>query len=187
MRSAHAAKFHQRVAVRVPYSTRKTPGQWKAHGHYIARESATQKENIKAVGFSATETAINVARRLASWQSAGDERIFKIIVSPEFGERMDLEKHTRDLMCRIERSFLTKLEWIATATLSTRTSTLRFVVSIIAERPSGFPVLSSSTVFAGTQRNWRQRNWGFGRNVMPWRHNAERFSNSASQAWIESL
>lgn len=113
VRSAHAAKFHQRVAVRVTYSTNKTPGQWKAHGHYIARESATQKENIKAVGFSATETAVDVAGRLASWQSEGDERIFKIIVSPEFGERINLEKHTRDLMRRIEQSLITKLEWVA--------------------------------------------------------------------------
>ena len=112
MRSAHAPKFHQRVAVRVTYSTNKTPGQWRAHGHYIARESATQREDIKNVGFSAIEAAVDVAKRLASWQSAGDERMFKIIVSPEFGERMDLEKHTRDLMSRIERSLLTKLEWV---------------------------------------------------------------------------
>jgi len=113
VRSAHAAKFHQRVAVRVTYSSNKTHGQWKAHGHYIARDSATQKENIKAVGFSATETAVDVAERLASWQSTGDERMFKIIVSPEFGERMDLERHTRGLMKRIEESLLTKLEWVA--------------------------------------------------------------------------
>jgi type IV secretory pathway VirD2 relaxase len=108
-----APNFHQRVAVRVTYSTNKTPGQWNAHGHYIARESAAQKENVKGVGFSATETAVDLAQRLASWQSAGDERMFKIIVSPEFGERMDLEKHTRDLMRRIEQSLLTKLEWVA--------------------------------------------------------------------------
>jgi type IV secretory pathway VirD2 relaxase len=112
-RSPHATKFHQRVAVRVTYSSNKTQGQWKAHGHYIARDSATQKENIKAVGFSATETAVDVAERLASWQSAGDERMFKIIVSPEFGERMDLERHTRGLMKRIEDTLLTKLEWVA--------------------------------------------------------------------------
>jgi type IV secretory pathway VirD2 relaxase len=112
-RSPHPTTFHQRVAVRLTYSTNKTHGQWRAHGHYIARESATQKENVKAVGFCATETATDFAQRLTSWQSAGDERLFKIIVSPEFGERMDLEKHARDLMSRIERSLLTKLEWFA--------------------------------------------------------------------------
>ena len=118
-RSLRSPKFHQRVAVRVTYSANKTPGQWKAHGHYIARENATEKENVKAAGFSATENAADVAQRLASWQSAGDERMFKIIVSPEFGERMDLEKHTRDLMGRIERSLFTKLEWVAVAHYNT--------------------------------------------------------------------
>lgn len=112
-RSTCSPKFHQRCAVHVTYSTNKTPGQWKAHGHYIARESATRKEDIKAVGFSISESVVNVPERLASWQSAGDERMFKIIVSPEFGERMDLEKHTRDLMKRIERSLSTRLEWVA--------------------------------------------------------------------------
>jgi len=34
--------FNQRVAVRVSYSANKNPGQWKAHGRYVARESATQ-------------------------------------------------------------------------------------------------------------------------------------------------
>ncbi|HUM05424.1 MAG TPA: DUF3363 domain-containing protein [Terriglobales bacterium] len=113
MPSAHASKFHQCVAVRVTYSANKTLGQWKAHGYYIARESATQNENVKGAGFSATEATVGVAGRLASWQSAGDQRIFKIIVSPEFGERMDLEKLTRDLMRRIEGSLSTKLEWVA--------------------------------------------------------------------------
>ena len=126
---------------RVTYSTNKSPGQWRAHGHYIARENVTQKENIKTVGFSATETAIDVAPRLASWQSAGDERMFKIIVSPEFGERMDLEKHTLDLMRRIEQSLITKLEWSpsCTAIPSTRTSTLRFVALTIAKPPLRLP------------------------------------------------
>src|SRR6266550_1319974 len=32
--------FNQRVAVRVSYSANKKPGLWKAHGRYVARESA---------------------------------------------------------------------------------------------------------------------------------------------------
>jgi len=41
--SARAPRtFNQRVAVRVNYSANKNPGQWKAHGTYVARESATQ-------------------------------------------------------------------------------------------------------------------------------------------------
>lgn len=111
--AGRGSKFNQRCAVRVTYSTNKTLGQWRAHGHYIARDSATQKGDTKVVGFSATENAVNVSERLAHWQAEGDERMFKIIVSPEFGERMDLEKHTRHLMKQVESSLQTRLEWVA--------------------------------------------------------------------------
>ena len=189
VRSAHAAKFHQRVAVRVTYSTNKTPGQWKAHGHYIARESATQKENIKAVGFSATETAVDVAGRLASWQSEGDERMFKIIVSPEFGEKMNLEKHTRDLMRRIEQSLITKLEWVAVVHHNTEHPHIHIALRGVDDRGTALrlPVRSSSQEFAAMQKNWQRRSWDFGQNATRLKRSAERCSNSGSQAWIESF
>jgi hypothetical protein len=41
-------------------------------------------------GFNATERGIHVAARFGQWQSAGDERMWKVIVSPEFGDRVDL-------------------------------------------------------------------------------------------------
>src|SRR5258708_9545192 len=47
--------FNQRVAVRVSYSANKNPGQWKAHGRYVARESATQGGRAAEAGFNATE------------------------------------------------------------------------------------------------------------------------------------
>src|SRR5207237_2105799 len=55
----------------------------------------------------------DIAQRLDGWQKAGDELLFKIIVSPEFGDRIDLERHTRDLMTRMERDLHTELEWVA--------------------------------------------------------------------------
>ncbi len=39
--------------------------------------------------------------------------MFKIIVSPEFGERMDLEQHARDLMKRMSQELGVPLEWVA--------------------------------------------------------------------------
>jgi len=78
--------FNQRCAVRVMYAKNATRGQWKAHGRYIARESARQGRAVEA-GFDATERGINIAARLDQWQSAGDERMWKVIVSPEFETR----------------------------------------------------------------------------------------------------
>jgi type IV secretory pathway VirD2 relaxase len=103
--------YKQRCAVRVTYSRSKTAGQWKAHGRYLARESATQKRDPRVVGFNAGERDVDIARRLDAWQRAGDERFFKLIISPEFGERMNLAEHTRALMRRIERDLGTNLEW----------------------------------------------------------------------------
>jgi hypothetical protein len=98
--------------VRVTYAKNGTRGQWRAHGRYIARETASQGRAAE-VGFNATERGIDVADRVNQWQSAGDERIWKLIVSPEFGDRMDLTHLTCDLMQRMERDLGTRLEWVA--------------------------------------------------------------------------
>src|SRR4029077_3912667 len=51
--SARAPRtFNQRVAVRVSYSANKNMGQWKAHGKYVARESATQGGRAAGAGFN---------------------------------------------------------------------------------------------------------------------------------------
>jgi type IV secretory pathway VirD2 relaxase len=71
------------------------------------------------VGFSATSDAVNPAKELNAWQSAGDARLFKVIVSPEFGERLDLRQHTRRLLARMEKDLGTGLEWVAVAHFNT--------------------------------------------------------------------
>jgi type IV secretory pathway VirD2 relaxase len=105
--------FNQRVAVRVNYSANKNPGQWKAHGTYVARESATQGGRATEAGFNATDQKLDIATTLDDWQSAGDERLFKIIVSPEFADRLNLQKYARELMRRMERDLGTRIEWVA--------------------------------------------------------------------------
>jgi type IV secretory pathway VirD2 relaxase len=105
--------FNQRVAVRVSYSTNKSPGQWKAHGRYVARESATQGGRAAEAGFNATNQNIAIATTLDNWQSAGDERLFKLIVSPEFADCLNLQQHARDLMQRMQRDLGTQFEWVA--------------------------------------------------------------------------
>jgi hypothetical protein len=72
-------KGHPRRAVRVGYSANKSPGQWKAHGRYVARESATQGGKAPEAGFNAKQR-LNIATILDKWQSTRDERLFKIIV-----------------------------------------------------------------------------------------------------------
>jgi type IV secretory pathway VirD2 relaxase len=105
----------QRCAIRVTYSPNQVRGQWAAHGRYIARESA----NSDGVGFTAERDRMAIAAALGDWQKAGDLRMFKMIVSPEFGERLDLKRHTRELMTRIAQELNTELEWVAVAHFNT--------------------------------------------------------------------
>ena len=111
--------YSQRVSVRVTYAKNKNPGQWKAHGTYIARDSATREGTSSRSGFDATRTDVNIAALLDAWQKAGDERIFKIIVSPEFGERMNLKDQTRRLIKLMESDLGTPLQWVAATHFNT--------------------------------------------------------------------
>jgi type IV secretory pathway VirD2 relaxase len=60
-----------------------------------------------------------MASRLESWQAARDQRMWKVIISPEFGERVDLTRLTRDVMNRAEKDLATPLEWVAVAHFNT--------------------------------------------------------------------
>jgi len=116
---AGAGRVHfQRCAVRVMYAQNSTRGQWRAHGRYIARESA-RSAHSREPGFDERGHNRDIAARLGEWQSAGDLRLWKIIISPEFGDRVELERLTRDLMQRMEQDLGTRLEWVAVAHFNT--------------------------------------------------------------------
>jgi type IV secretory pathway VirD2 relaxase len=112
--------FHQRCAVRVTYSRNKVKGQWRAHGRYVAREGATRAVDPGPAGFDGHRESVDIVERLGSWQRAGDERMWKLIISPEFGERIDLQLLTRELMGRVARNLGgAELEWVAVAHYNT--------------------------------------------------------------------
>jgi len=99
----------QRCAVRVSYSPNKTKGQWRAHGRYLERDSAIGEN--RPFGTESAEPGLS--ERLGEWQSSRDPRLFKLILSPEFGERLDLRQFTRDFMARLEERIGAPLEWVA--------------------------------------------------------------------------
>ncbi len=112
-RKANSGKnYNQRCAVRVTYTPNKVSGQWAAHGRYISRESAAG-ENAQERGFGSAGPDVDIPKTLGTWQTAGDPRLFKLIISPEFGDRLDLETHTRNLMERMEHDLGTQLQWAA--------------------------------------------------------------------------
>jgi type IV secretory pathway VirD2 relaxase len=109
-------QFNQRCAVRITYTKNKVAGQWRAHGRYIARESAAQNG---AAGFTASESGVEPSRELDQWQKQGDARLWKFIVSPEFGDRVDLQLLTRELTQKMEKDLGTRLEWVAVSHFNT--------------------------------------------------------------------
>jgi len=109
-------QFNQRCAVRITYAKNKVAGQWRAHGRYIARESAALSG---AAGFSEGGSDVDPAQVLDRRQKHGDTRLWKFIVSPEFGDRVDLQQLTRELMERMEKDLGTRLEWVAVAHFNT--------------------------------------------------------------------
>jgi type IV secretory pathway VirD2 relaxase len=105
--------YLQRCAVRVTYLSNKTRGQWKAHGRYLARESATHENPVEGVGFGHDEQGIDISSRLENWQRAGDERLWKLIISPEFGDQVEIRRLTDDLLKHMAKDLATDLEWVA--------------------------------------------------------------------------
>jgi hypothetical protein len=106
----------QRCAVRVQYSPNKTKGQWRAHGRYLERDSAIGEN--RAFGKESAQPGLS--ERLGEWQSSRDPRLFKLIPSPEFGERPDLRQFTRDFMARLEERVGAALEWAVVAHNNTK-------------------------------------------------------------------
>ncbi len=116
---AATRNWTQRCAVRVTYSPNQTRGQWAAHGRYVVRDSATEVDGTPKPGFDKQSDDADLVKTAGAWQSAGDPRMFKLIISPEFGERVDLKQLTRQLMARMESDLGHPLEWAAVAHFNT--------------------------------------------------------------------
>ncbi|MBN9657085.1 MAG: relaxase/mobilization nuclease domain-containing protein [Acidobacteria bacterium] len=114
MAGSSQTSYRQRCAVRVTYSGNRVRGQWAAHGRYIVRDSAVHIESgTGSPGFDGNGVVPDVPAKLREWQSAGDPRMFKLIVSPEFGERVDIKNLVRETMTGMEADLGRHLEWVA--------------------------------------------------------------------------
>ena len=92
--------------IRIRVSGRHTERTWPARAR--RREEGRPRQ-----GLMRPNRSLDIATTLDNWQSAGDERLFKIIVSPEFADRLNLQQYARELMRRMERDLGTQIEWVA--------------------------------------------------------------------------
>ena len=142
--------FQRRAVVNVRYSSSRTHGGWKAHGTYLERESAKgddqHKEKEPGLEHDVRSThsdRLGLAREHSlgsladAWQRAGDERIFKIIVSPEDG-KADFERTTRDMITRIEEHTGAPFQWAGVVHRNTEHSHVHILVR--GRLPAGEPL-----------------------------------------------
>lgn len=108
----------QQVAVRLTYAKNKGDGQWHAHGRYLEREAAVAQGG-DARGFGHDGDAMPISKTLDQWQKADDKNLFKLIISPEQGERLDLREYTAAYIAQLEKELGTKLQWVAAAHYNT--------------------------------------------------------------------
>jgi len=102
----------RRCMVKVTYVPNRKAGQWAAHGKYLEREGA-QKEGELGKGFNAAGDEVSLSSEMHKWQMAGDQRLFKIVVSPEDGDRLQQKEYAREFMARLQEHMGKDLEWAA--------------------------------------------------------------------------
>jgi hypothetical protein len=107
--------YTQRCAVRITYSANKVKGQGGTQALHCA------KAQLYLNPVTAASMPIRRGRSSShcNWQKSSDPRLFKMILSPEFGERVDLRRLTRDLMARMSSDVGTQLEWVAVTHFNT--------------------------------------------------------------------
>jgi len=97
----------RRVTVKASFVKNNPKLPWSKHGFYLMRESAKKR------AFDGASENVDLASRLGRWQEEGDRHMFRIILSPEDADRLDLETYTREYIRRLEKGLGTKLEWTA--------------------------------------------------------------------------
>ena len=86
----------------------------------MLQERAHRKRAIpRKSGSTTAKNSSKIADRLESWQKAEDERFWKLILSPEFGDRVDLKWLSQDIFSQMDRDLGAPLEWVAVAHYNT--------------------------------------------------------------------
>jgi hypothetical protein len=80
----------------------------KAHARYLEKEAAGL-DGAEVHGFTATKDNVDLKAIAKEWEE--DRHYFQTIISPEHGDRLDMQQYVRDVMARYERDLETKLTW----------------------------------------------------------------------------
>jgi hypothetical protein len=79
-----------------------------AHARYLEKEAAGL-DGADAHGFTATRGGVDLKAMTKEWSE--DRHYFQTVISPEHGDRLNMERYVRDVMARYEKDLGTKLTW----------------------------------------------------------------------------
>lgn len=87
------------------------PGVLKAHVNYLLRTLKAQGGESPIGLYNGSEENIDFKNTQHIW--GNEKRHFRIVLSPQDGKELDLQRYARDLMGHMEADLGTKLEWVA--------------------------------------------------------------------------
>jgi type IV secretory pathway VirD2 relaxase len=101
----------QRVLTKAAVANNRGPAlSWYKHGAYLQRDGAQQDGPGR--GFDAHGTPVNLSTTLARWQRDGDPHVFKVMLSPEHGDRLTLPEFAQRVMEAVQRDLGQPVDWI---------------------------------------------------------------------------
>jgi type IV secretory pathway VirD2 relaxase len=83
-----------------------------AHARYLERGHGHEKGH-KERGFDATREQVDISDTAHHWCQAKDQLHWRIILSPDDVDLIDVREHVRKVMAQMERDLETKLTWVA--------------------------------------------------------------------------
>jgi type IV secretory pathway VirD2 relaxase len=83
-----------------------------AHARYLERGHGHEKGH-KELGFDAVSDQVDISATAHNWTLAKDRLHWRIILSPDDVDRIDLRQHAREVMAQMELDLETKLRWVA--------------------------------------------------------------------------
>jgi type IV secretory pathway VirD2 relaxase len=86
-------------------------GLMQAHARYLERDG--HESGHKEYGFDRDHDRVDIALTARNWALAKDKISWRLILSPEDHERVDLAEHTRKVLACMEQDLGTPLEWVA--------------------------------------------------------------------------
>jgi hypothetical protein len=91
-------------------------GQWRtglmqAHARYLERDG--HEKGHRELGFDATSDDADIGLTARNWALAKDKIHWRLILSPDDHERVNLPEHTRAVIAQMEHDLGTRLQWVA--------------------------------------------------------------------------